>query len=151
MTDHTRISATDRLRIFIEARIAANEAQDEDGDAFIGIDDWQVTEAEAEVFMLHPGAVRRVGPVWDAYCNAIGADFTLSDELGDGMFDELRREHPFLDEAIRGGPEGGGTPYQSMAGFVRFGELLGIDHRTCVAWYWKVLFMMERREASGTL
>lgn len=151
MLDKTTPSATKRLRAYIDRRIAENVAKDEDDDAFIGINDWQVTEAEAEVFMLRPSMVRRVGPVWEAYCNAIGADFELRGEVDDGLFAELRQEHPFLDEAMRGGGANDGIPYKSMASFVRFGDLFGIDHPTCVAWYWKVFFMLERREASGTL
>lgn len=151
MLDKTSPSATVRLRAYIDRRIAENDARDEDDEAFIGINDWQVTEAEAEVFMLRPSKVRRVGPVWEAYCNAIGADFELRGEVDDELFAELRQEHPFLDEAMRGGSANDGIPYKSMACFVRFGDLFGIDHATCVAWYWKVFFMMERREASGTL
>lgn len=151
MLDRTLPSATERLRAYIDRRIAENGERDEYGDAFIGINDWQVTEAEAEVFMLRPSKVRRVGPVWEAYCNAIGADFELRGEVDDGLFADLRREHPFLDEAARGGDTGQDMPYKSMASFVRFGDLFGIDHPTCVAWYWKVFFMMERREADGSL
>lgn len=151
MLEATSLSATERLRTYIDRRIAENNARDQYGDAFIGIEDWEVTEAEAEVFMLRPSKVRRVGPVWEAYCNAIGADFELRGEVDDDLFAALRREHPFLDEAMHGGDTGHDMPYKSMASFVRFGDLFGIDHPTCVAWYWKVFFMMERREADGTL
>lgn len=151
MLEVTALSATERLRAYLDRRFAENDAQDEYGDAFIGIDDLQVTEAEAAVFMLHPSKVRRVGPVWEAYCNAIGADFELEGVVDDGLFAELRQEHPFLDEAMQGGDTGYDMPYKSMASFIRFGELFGIDHQTCVAWYWKYFFMMERREADGSL
>jgi hypothetical protein len=151
MLDRTSLSATERLRAYIDRRIDENRARDEYGDAFIGINDDQVTEAEAEVFMLYPSKVQRIGPVWEAYCNAIGADFELRGEVDDGLFAELRQEHPFLDEAMHGGDTGHDMPYKSMASFIRFGDLFGVDHPTCVTWYWKVFFMMERREASGTL
>lgn len=154
MIDRTSQSATERLRAYLDRRIAANRARDEDecGDAFIGINDNQVTEAEAHVFMLYPSRVRQVGPVWEAYCNAIGADpHGLDGEVDDDLFETLRAEHRFLAEAARGGDSGYGMPYISMASFIRFGDLFGVDHPTCVAWYWKVFFMMERREAYGTL
>ncbi len=151
MLDQKTRPATERLRAYLDRRIAANEAGDEHGDAFIGINDWQVTEAEAEVFMLDPTKVRRVGPVWEAYCNAIGADFELRGEVDDALLAELRQEHPFLDEAMHGGDTGHDMPYKSMASFVRFGELFGIDHPTCVSWYWKTFFMMERREGIGEI
>ena len=149
MNYHTGNSATGRLRRYIEERIAVNRARPESD--FIGINDWQVTKAEIEVFMLFPAMVASVGPVWEAYCNAIGADFELRGEVDEDLFAELRREHPFLADAARGGDSGFDLPYKSMDSFVRFGDLFGIDRATCVAWYWKVFFMLERREAAGTL
>lgn len=151
MLDRTSLSATERLRAYLDRRIAENIARDKDDEAFIGLNDDQVTEIEEFIFMLPPSKVRRVGPVWEAYCNAIGADFELRGEVDGDLFERLRIEHPFLAEAARGGDSGYDMPYKSMASFISFGKLFGIDHPTCVSWYWKVFFMMERREASGTL
>lgn len=131
------MTATDRVAALIEERVSRNAAlPDED---FIGTAWWQINEHEELVFALVPDTVKRIGVVWGAYEHVLGVDEHY-DELDADLIAAFCQEHPFMAQA-----RGSDLPEIGWRDFVAFGALFGCRHRDCVAWYWKVFFMTERR------